>query len=139
MFSRWAVNKYVNSYQTIQDFVQMCKHSSDLQYSQSRALIVVVFGFLYPIFIIQSSEDRCPQVDRDTLNAKCSKKWAVPLVLSVSALEPASIQTPTVEVCAHGECSVAICRVLISLKALCYYRILTVSPLDKVVLSVLML
>jgi hypothetical protein len=32
----------------------------------------------------------------------------VPLVLSVSAREPASIHTPTVDVCAHGECSVAI-------------------------------
>lgn len=44
-----------------------------------------------------------------TLNAKCSRKWAVPFVLSVSAREPASIQMPTVDVCAHGECSVAIC------------------------------
>jgi hypothetical protein len=33
-----------------------------------------------------------------TLKARCSKKCAVPLVLSVSALLPASIQTPTVEV-----------------------------------------
>lgn len=33
----------------------------------------------------------------------------MPLVLSLSALDPASIQTPTVDVCAHGECSVAIC------------------------------
>ena len=32
----------------------------------------------------------------------------MPLVLSVSALLPASIHTPTVDVCAHGECSVAI-------------------------------
>jgi hypothetical protein len=32
----------------------------------------------------------------------------VPFVLSVSARDPASIQTPTVDVCAHGECSVAI-------------------------------
>jgi hypothetical protein len=34
----------------------------------------------------------------------------VPLVLSVSARDPASIHTPTVDVCAHGECSVAICQ-----------------------------
>ena len=47
---------------------------------------------------------------KPTLNAKCSKKWAVPLVLSVSAREPASIHTPTVDVWAHGECSVAICE-----------------------------
>lgn len=33
-----------------------------------------------------------------TLNARCSRKWAVPFVLSVSARLPASIQTPTVEV-----------------------------------------
>lgn len=45
---------------------------------------------------------------RLTLKAKCSRKWAVPLVLSVSARLPASIQTPTVDVWAHGECSVAI-------------------------------
>lgn len=32
----------------------------------------------------------------------------MPLVLSVSARLPASIQTPTVDVCAHGEWSVAI-------------------------------
>jgi hypothetical protein len=44
-----------------------------------------------------------------TLNARCSKKCAVPFVLSVSARLPASIQTPTVDVWAHGECSVAIC------------------------------
>lgn len=43
-----------------------------------------------------------------TLNARCSKKWAVPLVSSVSALLPASIHTPTVDVWAQGECSVAI-------------------------------
>jgi hypothetical protein len=33
-----------------------------------------------------------------TLNAMCSKKWAVPLDLSVSNREPASIHTPTVAV-----------------------------------------
>jgi hypothetical protein len=33
-----------------------------------------------------------------TLKARCSRKCAVPLVLSVSALLPASIQTPTVDV-----------------------------------------
>lgn len=44
-----------------------------------------------------------------TLKARCSRKCAVPLVLSVSAREPASIHTPTVDVWAHGECSVAIC------------------------------
>ena len=32
------------------------------------------------------------------LKAMCSRKWAVPLVRSVSAREPASIQTPTVAV-----------------------------------------
>jgi hypothetical protein len=44
-----------------------------------------------------------------TLNARCSKKCAVPFVLSVSARLPASIHTPTVDVWAQGECSVAIC------------------------------
>ncbi len=43
----------------------------------------------------------------NTLKARCSRKCAVPLVSSVSALDPASIQTPTVEVCAQGEYSVA--------------------------------
>jgi len=38
-----------------------------------------------------------------TLKARCSKKCAVPFVSSVSALEPASIHMPTVDVCAHGE------------------------------------
>lgn len=33
-----------------------------------------------------------------TLKARCSRKWAVPLVSAVSAREPASIHTPTVEV-----------------------------------------
>jgi len=33
----------------------------------------------------------------------------VPLVSFVSAREPASIHMPTVDVCAHGECSVATC------------------------------
>lgn len=47
-----------------------------------------------------------------TLKARCSKKCAVPLVLSVSALLPASIHTPTVDVCAQGECSVAICKLI---------------------------
>lgn len=42
-----------------------------------------------------------------TLKARCSRKCAVPLVSAVSALEPASIQTPTVDVCAQGEYSVA--------------------------------
>jgi hypothetical protein len=50
-----------------------------------------------------------PQCMSRTLNARCSKKCAVPFVLSVSARLPASIHTPTVEVWAHGECSVAIC------------------------------
>lgn len=56
--------------------------------------------------------------DRDRLNrtlkARCSRKWAVPLVLSVSDREPASIHTPTVEVWAHGECSVAIYKALVT-------------------------
>lgn len=50
----------------------------------------------------------------------CSKKWAVPFVLSVSAREPASIQTPTVAVWACGWDSVA-----------------TVRPFGRVVVSVM--
>lgn len=42
-----------------------------------------------------------------TLKARCSRKCAVPFVSFVSALEPASIQTPTVEVWAQGEYSEA--------------------------------
>ena len=61
----------------------------------------------------------------------------MPLVLSVSALDPASIQTPTVEVCAQGECSVAIWR-RHKFQQYLSGRFHTVSPLDKVVLSVLM-
>ena len=37
------------------------------------------------------------------MKAMCSRKWAVPEVLSVSAREPASIQTPTVAVDEEGE------------------------------------
>lgn len=57
-----------------------------------------------------SSSSWCCVLFPVPLKAKCSKKCAVPLTLS--ALEPASIQTPTVEVCAQGECSVAIVRPL---------------------------
>lgn len=63
------------------------------------------------------------------LKAKCSRKWAVPLVLSVSAREPASIHTPTVEVCAYGECSVAICR--IPLMSVSISRFNTVNKTDS--------
>ena len=46
------------------------------------------------------------------LNAMCSRKGAVPLVASVSARDPESIQTPTVGVCTCGCDSVAIARPL---------------------------
>jgi len=64
----------------------------------------------------------------------------VPLVLSVSARLPASIHTPTVDVCAHGECSVAI----YPQSAAVQHQIFpdcnpTVKPLASVVLSVLTL
>src|SRR5690554_3474700 len=45
-----------------------------------------------------------------TLKAMCSKKWAVPLFLAVSARLPASIKTPTVAVWAEGLDSVAIVK-----------------------------
>lgn len=59
----------------------------------------------------------------------------MPFVLSVSARDPASIHTPTVEVCAQGECSVAIYRssVLPDSSPIIF---LTVKPLDSVVDSV---
>ena len=53
------------------------------------------------------------------LKAICSRKWAVPFDVSVSAREPASIHTPTVAVWAWGCASVA-----------------TVSPFERVVTSV---
>lgn len=61
----------------------------------------------------------------------------MPLVLSVSAREPASIHTPTVEVCAHGECSVAIFSLISTLPLHQSYSKLTVRPFERVVVSVL--
>ena len=58
----------------------------------------------------------------------------MPLVLSVSALLPASIHTPTVDVCAQGECSVAIYACKPVEVVSCSF--LTVRPLERVVLSV---
>lgn len=76
-----------------------------------------------------------------TLKAKCSRKCAVPFVLSVSARDPASIHTPTVEVWAHGECSVAIYYLSIHLPLSpcpsARSRLHTVRPLERVVDSVL--
>lgn len=61
----------------------------------------------------------------------------MPLVFSVSALEPASIQMPTVEVCAHGECSVAICYNGLVWRSLLLVGSHTVRPFERVVDSVL--
>jgi len=58
-----------------------------------------------------------------TLKARCSRKCAVPLVSSVSARLPASIHTPTVDVWAHGECSVAICAHSGQLQASCLVEV----------------
>src|SRR5215468_4641269 len=71
-----------------------------------------------------------------TLKARCSRKCAVPLVVSVSARLPASIHTPTVEVWAHGECSVAICSHNQLLSAVQHGSMYTVKPLLNVVHSV---
>ena len=46
-------------------------------------------------------------LNKSTLNAICSKKWAAPLFFSFSALLPALIHTPTVAVCANTLVSVA--------------------------------
>ena len=62
----------------------------------------------------------------------------MPLVLSVSALEPASIQTPTVDVWAHGECSVAIYAFVQQCKQIWSSGFRTVRPFERVVLSVFM-
>lgn len=48
-----------------------------------------------------------PLREFSTLKARCSRKWAVPEVASVSARDPASIQIPTVAVWRKGEYSVA--------------------------------
>ena len=60
----------------------------------------------------------------------------MPLVLSVSARLPASIQTPTVEVCAHGECSVAIYGLVSLADSTILSVVHTVKPFESVVLSV---
>lgn len=59
----------------------------------------------------------------------------MPFVLSVSARDPASIHTPTVDVCAHGECSVAICQSSVAVP-IAHLPSLTVNPLESVVDSV---
>ena len=76
-------------------------------YLELELLLGALLGSLCPN--ISASPPSLPFTGLHTLNARCSKKCAVPLVLSVSARLPASIQTPTVDVWAHGECSVAIC------------------------------
>lgn len=88
--------------------VPMYKRSGGLPYSRSPVQAVVEFDLRCPA-TFDESIGSTPTKHDPTLKARCSKKWAVPLVLSVSARLPASIQTPTVDVCAHGECSVAIC------------------------------
>lgn len=90
------------------NFIQKYRRSDDLPYFQSLALAVVAFGPWYPMHTLNIMNTPKMLLFVSTLKAKCSKKCAVPFVLSVSALEPASIQTPTVDVWAQGECSVAI-------------------------------
>lgn len=87
--------------------IRRCRHSSGHPCSQFPTPIDAVFDCWFPNHIVSPSE-MPSSILKHTLKARCSRKWAVPFVLSVSAREPASIQTPTVEVCAHGECSVAI-------------------------------
>lgn len=60
----------------------------------------------------------------------------MPLVLSVSALLPASIHMPTVDVWAHGECSVAIYKAVRSCPISFRGRSHTVRPFERVVDSV---
>lgn len=97
--------------------VQRCRHSNGRPYSRSRAPAGAASEFLCPTEenIVPHERAFIPRhkphwaSNRSlTLKAKCSRKWAVPFVLSVSALLPASMKTPTVAVCTYGECSVAI-------------------------------
>ena len=83
--------------------VQVTTHVLDLEL---QLLLGALLGTLCPELACTTTRHRA---SLRTLKARCSRKWAVPLVLSVSAREPASIHTPTVDVWAHGECSVAIC------------------------------
>jgi hypothetical protein len=92
-----------------------CKHSGGHPCSQSRARAAAASSLPCPDRHGLSSA-RKSGVSRGangrgkcTLKARCSRKCAVPLVSSVSDLEPASIQTPTVDVWAQGEYSVATC------------------------------
>lgn len=78
--------------------VPMCRRSGERPCSRSRAPIGAGNACWCP--------GRCQQLHfqafnlqfKYTLKARCSRKCAVPLVLSVSARLPASIHTPTVEV-----------------------------------------
>ena len=106
----YGISECCDVYSAVFD-VRMCMRSSVLPCSQSRAPTAAVCGWRFPARHVSPSAPRMPFracLNSRTLKARCSKKCAVPLVLSVSARDPASIQTPTVEVCAHGECSVAI-------------------------------
>jgi hypothetical protein len=116
--------------------LRMCMRLGDRPCSQSRAPVAAAFASRCPILILLDPHPIFPGSLR-TLKARCSRKCAVPLVLSVSARLPASIHTPTVDVCAQGECSVAICNFLSSRKYQLSTSQPTVRPLASVVDSVL--
>ena len=84
--------------------IQVAAHVLDLELE---LVLCALLGSLWPG--ISGCVTTRGAVRPPTLKARCSRKCAVPLVLSVSARLPASIHTPTVDVWAHGECSVAIC------------------------------
>lgn len=71
--------------------VQVAAHVFDLELE---LLLGSIPGALY---IVSRVSPRATVV-MPTLKARCSRKCAVPLVLSVSALLPASIHMPTVDV-----------------------------------------
>jgi hypothetical protein len=111
------------------DQIPKCRRSSDRPCSQSPAPAAAGSACWCPVhtcrlaqrfktppfptsFPATAFQSPGPDIYILTLKAKCSKKCAVPLVSSVSALLPASMKTPTVAVWAYGECSVATCNVV---------------------------
>lgn len=72
--------------------VEMSTHVFNLK------LQLTLASLLGSLLDCQSSYPIAWKAIKHTLKARCSKKCAVPLVLSVSARLPASIQTPTVDV-----------------------------------------
>lgn len=111
--------------------IPRCRRSGGLPYSRSPIPVAADFDCQCPASgLVRGSQ----VITSHTLKARCSKKCATPFVFSVSALLPASIHTPTVDVCAQGECWVAICGE--SARNTAGRKHQTVKPFGKVVHSV---